>query len=493
MKIRAHNFLPVSIYLLSASMCFGQIELPKIISSNMVLQRDANVKIWGWSAKNEKISLTASWITKTLTSNADKNGRWEFEVKTTLSKDAQAITLSDSKSEKKLNNILFGEVWLCSGQSNMEMTLTGYVAQPTKDGLQAIVHSGNPNLRLFTVERSGSDTPKDSLGAVRPWAEANPENVAEFSAVAYFFGSQLQEILDVPVGLIHSSWGGSKIQAWMPDELASQYESYNLNEVDWKNPRVARRTPTILFNAMINPILNYTIKGTLWYQGESNRTEAEKYREMLPAMVSDWRKRFESGEFPFYYVQIAPFYYRKDALVYDDDRNSAYIREVQSQLRSEIPNSGVAILSDIGDSLTNHPPFKKQVGDRLLYQALSKTYGYSWLDSDGPAYKSIEIMGDSALINFDYAERGLYAPNGLSNFEIAGEDKVFYPAEASIFKSHKVLVKSDKVAKPVAVRYGWSNYFKGTLFDTSYLPASTFRTDNWEDAINAATLESNDK
>jgi sialate O-acetylesterase len=289
----------------------------------------------------------------------------------------------------------------------------------------------------------------------------------------------LQEILDVPVGLIHTSWGGSSVQAWMSNDVLSVYKKVQLDSVDiTKTPNVI---PTALFNAMINPLIPYTIKGALWYQGESNRTEPEVYKELFPAMVKDWRTRWGLGDFPFYYVQIAPFVY--------GNTNSALIREVQLQCVDIIPNSGFAITMDIGDKGAIHPPRKKEVADRLLFNALNQTYGYKTVDFAGPVFDTLTVKDGGMVLKFKHAETGLYTFDKLEGFEIAGSDKVFYPANAKIVNRKEVLVNSDKVPNPVAVRYAWRSWVVGTLYDINLLPASSFRTDTWSDAKQAENLE----
>lgn len=457
----------------------AKVTLPAIVSSDMVLQRNTTVVIWGWADSKEKISLEASWLQDPLKIKADNEGNWKVEVETTGSKEPQEIKISGEDSEITLENILFGEVWICSGQSNMQQSLNGYTGQPTFRALPTIARAENPNLRLFSVHRVGAKTPEKDLIEYTGWQAASPENVRDFSAVAYFFGKQLQEILDVPVGMIHTSWGGSRVEAWISKEVMNNFQEVNLDDVD-----ITRRTnqiPTVLYNSMIHPLIPYTIKGALWYQGESNRLEPDKYKELLPAMVKDWRTRWEIGDFPFYYVQIAPYLYGNNE-AFDSVDNSAFIREAQLQCVDLMPNSGIAITMDIGEKYCIHPAKKKEVADRLLYNALNQTYGFSALDYASPVYESLETRNDSIILSFKNAENGLYTYEGLEEFEIAGEDKVFYPAEAKIFRGRFVLVKSEQVPEPVAVRYAWRNWVMGTLYDTNLLPASSFRTDEWDDA-----------
>ena len=460
----------------------AEVELPAVISSNMVLQRNTTVKVWGWADAQEKIIINTSWLNEAINIEADNEGTWQTEIKTTNSKEPQTIKIKSQTSDILLENVLFGEVWLCSGQSNMQQPLKGYNGQPTYGGTMAVAKSANPNLRLFTVDRVGSKTPVQDVEKYIAWQEAGPDNVLDFSAVAYFFGQQLQEILDVPVGLIHTSWGGSSVQAWISKEVMNGYQNVNLDDVD-----ITQRTnhiPTALFNAMIHPLVPFTIKGALWYQGESNRGEPEAYKKLFPAMVKDWRTRWGIGDFPFYYVQIAPYLYGNNDAFQTVD-NSAFIRETQLQCLDLIPNSGIAITMDIGDDECIHPPQKKEVADRLLFNALNQTYGYKTVDYAAPIFDSLEEKDGGLVLKFKNAETGLFAYDNLEGFEIAGEDKVFYPADAEIINRMNLLVKSGDVHSPVAVRYAWKNWIVGTLYDTNLLPASSFRTDNWDDATQA--------
>jgi len=461
--------------LLSFQVVNAKIKLPAIVSSNMVLQRNSHVTLWGWADPYEQIEIKASWLMNTLQLEADKAGNWRIEVKTTKSKEPQIIELHSKTSDITLENVLFGEVWLCSGQSNMEMPVKGYNGQPIFGSLSAIARSNNPNLRLFTVNPGGSKTPLKDVEKYISWQQATPESVSDFSAVGYFFGQQLQEILDVPVGLISTSYGASSVEAWMSKEVMNRYQEINLENVDiTKNPN---KTPTALFNSMIHPLIPYTIKGVIWYQGEANRREPVKYKELFPAMVKDWRTRWGLGDFPFYYVQIAPFLYNnKNDIELETTKNSAFLREAQLECLDLIPNSGIAITLDIGNAEFIHPPKKKEVADRLLYNALNQTYGFNAVDYASPRYDSHEIKDGGIVLSFKNAEAGLYCFDKLEGFEISGNDKIFYPAEAKIVDRNKIIVKSEKVTEPKAVRYAWRNWVIGTLYATSLLPVSSFRT-----------------
>lgn len=463
----------------------AKITLPAIVSSNMVLQRNTTVVLWGWADPKEKFTLEASWVEDPIKVMADAEGNWRVDVVTTGSKEEQTIEIESQDQTIILENILFGEVWLCSGQSNMVMPVRGFNGQPTFGSNEAIAKSANAKIRLFVVPQIGAKTPQIEIGKMASWEIASQESVWKFSAIGYFFGQQLQEILEVPVGLIQSGRGGSRVEAWISKEALSEFQDVNIENADMSKSRIV---PTAHFNGMINPITPYTIKGALWYQGEGNFTNPERYKTIFPAMVEDWRTRWEIGDFPFYFVQIAPYFYNKpDA--FNTNTNSAFMREAQLECVDLIPNSGIAIALDAGEELNIHPAKKKEVADRLLYNALSQTYGYAFVDGTSPVYDSMEVTAEGLLLKFKNVDRGLYAFGELSGFEIAGEDHVFYPAQAKIVNRRDVLVSSEEVSQPLAVRYAWSNWVEGTLYEDSFLPASSFRTDNWEDAFRAQKEE----
>ncbi len=461
----------------------AKIKLPAIVSSNMVLQRNSEVAIWGWADAGEQIKVETSWLNDSYAIRANQDGKWHLIIKTTNDKAPQTIKLTSENSNILLDNILFGEVWLCSGQSNMEQPVKGYYGQPTFGGQETILNSNNPNLRLFTVHKAGSKAPLEDLGEYIAWDTANPSNVSDFSAVGYFFGQHLQEILDCPVGLINTSYGASHVEAWMSLEELSKYQNIDLDNYDiTKN---VFRIPTALYNAMIKPLIPYTIKGVLWYQGESNRFKPEDYKQLFPTMVKQWRTDWNIGNFPFYFAQIAPFRYWEDHenIEFNTPVNSAFIREAQAECAELIPNSGIAITIDVGDEHCIHPPKKKEVAERLLLHALHKTYHLK-VDCESPKFKSSEQKEDGILLKFEHNTMGLYSSEkDISGFEIAGSDKIFYKANARIVNYGEVHVRSDQVKKPVAVRYAWRNWVVGTLYGGNMLPVSSFRTDQWESAI----------
>jgi sialate O-acetylesterase len=329
---------------------------------------------------------------------------------------------------------------------------------------------------LYTVPRSSVASPQEN-SKPSVWKTANPETVAPFSAIAYFFGNLVHELTNVPIGLIHDSYGGSTIEAWMSaDDLKSFPEVKIPLPTDTIKDLV--HTPTTLYNGMLHPVIGYGIRGALWYQGESNVERAERYEDLFPAMVANWRKAWDNGVFPFYYVQIAPFRY-----TYADKTNlkmnSAYLRDAQRKSLAKIPNSGMAITLDVGTDKTIHPWSKREVGERLAYLALSQTYGIKGFVGSSPTYESIAIDKDKAVVKFTNSPNGLTSfGKELTLFEIAGADQKFYPAKATISGS-SVTVSSADVKSPVAVRYAFKDFVVGDLFGTEGLPISSFRTDSW--------------
>lgn len=459
----------------------AELKLPAIFGNNMMLQQNTEVKIWGWADKGETITVSPSWSKQKYTGKVDNTGKWSFKIPTpTASYQTYTISVSDRKSNVNLNNVLVGEVWLCSGQSNMEMPMKGFKNQPVSGGNEAILKSKNKNIRLITVKRASSLNPQDDI--IGEWAEATPETVKEFSATGYYYGKLLNEMLDVPVGLILSAWGGSWIEAWMSKDMLADFKEVKIPVSD-EDTKVPNRTPIMLYNSMINPIAGYTIKGCIWYQGESNYERPDQYPLLFEKMVSEWRKAWGQNEFPFYFCQIAPYNYASIAPVEKQGGkfNSAFLREAQCKSAQIIPNSGMVVLMDIGEEKCIHPQNKKTGGERLAIMALGKTYGLTGFAYESPTFEEMTIEGNKAVLSFDNAPMWLSSyGQELKLFEVAGADKVFYQAKAEIKRS-KVEVSSDKVSKPVAVRYAFKDFVVGDLFGTEGLPLSSFRTDDWNE------------
>lgn len=650
----------------------SSIELPSLFTNNMVIQQSDTLVVWGWSQKGVKVNAQATWG-EVATSKTDSTGRWTIKLPTpSADKTRHELLISTKDTLVVIQDVLLGEVWLCSGQSNMEMPMKGFqYDQPYEyinNSENEIKNANYPEIRMFTVKRKIEFSPQKNC--VGKWVVCSPENVPEFSATAYFFGKELHNKLDVPVGLIHSSWGGTPAQSWAqvdyvekidefkniknqlaitndkkspynkwlssmskverdslimvdkmkwidpknkdilkPDyddsswetltlkDVASAFEKDNFNGVSWlrqainidslppKNltvnlgntddlyvlfingQQIARKeywgehnnrytipenllkvgvnniavrfidvwgrggfdkdpqrgiyynekkyisfneqwkfkkkailieqdfynlnhgdqtilkpspdrlskspySPTVLYNAMIAPLIPYPIKGAIWYQGESNRNKPKQYQTLFPAVIDSWRKQWNRGNFPFYYVQIAPYNYNEEV-----PSLAAELREAQFLTLSK-ENVGMAVTMDIGSLTTIHPPNKQDVGQRLALWALANDYGKNELVYSGPLYKDVEFNGKQAIVSFKHIGSGLFSPDKeLSYFELAGEDLKFYPAKANI-KDDKVIVQSNKVQAPKIVRYGWKDTAMPNLYNKEGLPASSFRSSN---------------
>ena len=466
------QFIAICFLLLFAEVdLLAQLSLPSIFGDNMVLQQQTNAAIWGNATANATISVRTSWNNRTVTTRADREGLWKIKIPTPSAGGPYTVTISDGKPVT-LRNVMIGEVWICSGQSNMEMPMKGLRNQPITGSNEYIATSTNNSIRLITVPRITSLTPLDDFTG--SWKSCEPENVAEFSATAYFFGLMLNEALNVPVGLICTSWGGTRIEPWISEDGFKDFEWVKLPDKTQKPDNLSPQTPTVLFNAMINPLVGYGLRGAIWYQGESNRNEPVQYQKLMPGLADNWRSVWDIGVFPFYYVQIAPFDYGPAGL------NSAYLREAQLKAVKDGTNMGMACIMDTGEKDNIHPADKKTAGDRLAYLALSKTYGMKGFASEGPILKEMTVEGSMVKLTFDNAPNGLTSfGKELLSFEVAGTNKRFYPATAFITNSGVTLI-SPVVNEPVAVRYAFKDFVIGDLFNVEGLPASSFRTDDWE-------------
>lgn len=493
----------LSLFLIFLSASFSitaQIKLPALVSDNMVLQQDAKVNLWGWASPNEKINIQLGWQNSSIETVANATGDWKVAVNTPKGSEKAYSIIINASNKIVLNNILIGEVWICSGQSNMYFPIgkeEGTWKTGVKNYEEEIVKANYPNIRLFTVLTNASPKPLDDVTG--RWAACSPESIKTFSAVAYFYGRELYQKLKIPIGLISTSWGGTKAEAWTsqdvlegnPDFLTileedaknekayqEKLEAYYLNlkneqlannalKTELKKPKKeTNKTSYVLYNAMLHPLINYTMKGVIWYQGESNSGKAKLYQTLFPAMVKNWREDWKQGDFPFYYVQITPH-----------KGQTPEIREAQLLSLKVIPNSGMAVTTDVGDTNNIHPIEKQTVGHRLALIALAKTYNENKLVYSGPIYNHMKIKKDKIQLFFDYADSGFKKTTGdLKEFEIAGDDKVYYPAVAKI-DGKTIAVFSEKVKNPVSVRFAWKAVPDPNLFNGENLPASPFRTD----------------
>ncbi len=497
---------------------FADVKLPSIFGNNMVLQRDIPAPIWGWAKPDEEVSIALvrhdGAVIYKETKVTDQNGDWKFLLPATPVGGPYRISVVGSDTIKVTNtieftNILFGDVWVCSGQSNM-----GWTVNASKNSQEEIAAADYPNIRLFGIPNISSGLPKLDVNA--EWRPTTPDSVRHFSAVAYYFGRHLYKELVVPIGLIDTSWGGTRIEPWtspegfksvpalssISDELADIDKNYRMQlpekikEIEeWIaetqsalesggvilqmpeniHPLTPHQRPTALYNSMVHPFVPFAIRGALWYQGESNMREGMVYHEKMKALINGWREVWGQGDFPFYFVQLAPWggYDR------DDPTHLPKFWEAQTATLA-VPNTGMVVTTDIGNIKDIHPRNKQDVGLRLALWALAKNYGKEGLVYSGPLYKSMQVEDNAIRISFDHVGSGLVSRDGesLTWFQIAGEDQQFVEAEATI-DGDTVVVSSDSVESPVAVRFGWNQIAEPNLMNKEGLPTSPFRTDSW--------------
>jgi len=461
-------FVPGILVLCSASM-MADVKLPSIISDNIVLQRNSKVKIWGWASPGEKIKIRASWLKSAVSVTADDSGKWITQLKTTKEGGPYTLTIT-GRNVVKVKNILLGEVWVCSGQSNMEFTidmLGGWNAFYRKEKRE-LEKNDFSRIRLCQVQKATSEVAVDTCTA--SWSPANVKNVTNFSATAYFFGRKLYRSLHLPIGLISSNWGGTPAEAWAEKRYMETDRELKFYLQGPNSGGSVPGRPSVLFNGMIHPLLNFRIRGVVWYQGESNRNDADTYGQLFAALIRNWREAWGLGDFPFYYVQIAPYKYDEPY------PSAAYLREAQLKTLS-VANTGMAVTMDIGDVGNIHPKNKPEVGHRLALWALAKTYGWKVPDYSGPIFKEMKKEGSRIRLFFDHAKGGLVAKHGKLNcFAVAGTDGKFVDADAMVDKN-TVVVSGGHVDDPVAVRFAFTNTDSSTLFNKAGLPSSSFRTD----------------
>lgn len=495
------RFVSVALVLVIAVSALGEVRLPSIMGSNMVLQREALAPIWGWADPGEAVKVAGSWQDGWVKTKADSDGKWMVRLQTPAKGDDCKVVIEGS-NRIELENVLIGEVWVASGQSNMQWAVSS--SNNAEDEIAAAKY---PKIRLFYVTRATADTPQDDCEG--SWQVCSPETVGGFSAVAYFFGRTLHRELGAPIGLINTSWGGTPAESWtrraaleadedfvpilerfdaaLKDYPAAQ-ERYKKTVEKWEGqvkaakeagknaPRKPRfshlgdpghpHRPSTLYNAMIAPLIPYNIAGAIWYQGESNAGRSYQYRTLFPAMIENWRDDWGYGDFPFYFVQIAPF-----------RGQTPEIREAQLIALRTTANTGMAVTMDIGNPDNIHPKNKQDVGKRLALWALAKDYGEKNIVYSGPLYTHHRIEGSKIRLFFEHCGSGLVADGGsLTHFVIAEKEGEFVPAKAKI-EGDTVVVWSDGVKEPAAARYGWENAAEPNLFNKEGLPASPFRTD----------------
>ena len=464
----------------------AKVKLPHILGDNMILQQDTEVNLWGWDKPNTDIKVSTSWASQTHTAKTGKDGKWAVKVKTPKASYTPLSITFDDGEKTTLNNILSGEVWVCAGQSNMEMPIKGFGNCPVKDFNKVVLDANNyKGIHYVKIPSIMSSKPLDDANC--EWKEVNTETVGDASATGYFFAQVVNKALDIPVGLVMANKGGSRVESWLDHDYLKKntHEPLDSNAIVKKYPTDYHR-PMLWGNGTFHPILNYSVKGIIYYQGCSNVGDpAGQYTQRLTDLVAQWRRDFKQGELPFYFVEIAPYWYDNA-----NGDNGAKLREQQFNAAKAIPNSGFVCTNDLVypyEKEQIHPCQKQQVGERLAYQALNKTYGMKSIICESMTFKEMTIKNDTVCVHFDNEFGGLSRLNDIEGFEIAGEDKVFHKATAKHYwKSGKdswrecVIVTSPEVKKPVALRYCFRNFQIGNLANAGGLPLFPFRTDNWE-------------
>ncbi len=520
--------LALAVVWTASGILIADVRMPKIFGDNMVLQRDIPVPVWGWAEKGEAVTVSFAGQEKTATAGDD--GRWTLKLDPMKANKEPGVFKVRGKNEISCKNVLVGEVWICSGQSNMEMSVNGSL-----NAKEECAAATNPIIRHIKVKNTQSHYPKDDISG-NAWVECSPGTVGNFTAVGYFFARELVKELDVPVGLIGSNWGGTRIEPWTCPEgfkavpelkgIVPQFEAWDVrteagqkaygdqiaNMKAWLEaaekalaaktpvpdapspfPPADHQQPTKLFNAMINPLIPFAFRGAIWYQGESNGGEDIIYMHKMRALIEGWRKMWNQAgntDFPFYHVQLANFQ--------NSDPNNAAggdgwakLRDAQRKSITAIPHTGMAVIIDIGEAGDIHPKNKQDVGARLARWALAKDYGKDIVFS-GPLYKDMKVEGDKIRVSFDSVGGGLVIgekkglepmtevkDGKLKWFAIAGEDKKWQWADA-VIDGGTVVVSSPNVKQPVAVRYSFMmNPVGANLYNREGLPASPFRTDEW--------------
>lgn len=445
----------------------GAITFPSIIGNHMVLQQKATITLWGWCDPSEEIKIKPGWDTTTYSTKGDNAAIWKITIPTSVAGGPYTISFSGYETVT-INDVMIGEVWLCGGQSNMAFSANNGIKQAIEEAPAA----NNNSIRFFYVEKASSNVLQNDCKG--EWKVCTPEEMKRFSAIGYFFGKKLQQELNIPVGLIGANWGGTPAEVWMPAELIEQDSLLKQSKGKlWASDEWWPVQPGICYNAMIYPISHYTMAGVIWYQGESNTDAAFTYHKLFTTLIQSWRKAWQN-ELPFYFVQIAPSSH------YQGQYTGALLREAQTQ-SLVLPKTGMVVISDLITDINEiHPQNKKDVGIRLANYALSEQYDKTGIPYKSPIFKSMQLNAGKAIISFTGVLTGLKTINGAATgFLIAGDDKLFMPAEVTI-RADKVVVYYKSIKHPVTVRFAFNNTEIPNLFTNEGLPVSGFRTDNWE-------------
>jgi len=443
----------------------AQLRLPAVIGSNMVLQQQDSVALWGWAGPGEKVFVTTGWDNKSDSVKVSNGAKWKLKVKTPAAGGPFSINITTRGKTTTLQNVMIGEVWVCSGQSNMEWSYNN----GEKDTRNELAGCATNNIHFLNIPKTTADAPQDDIKA--EWTACDSITIKGFSAVGYFFGKKLQQQLNVPIGLINSSWGGTPAEVWAPEEAVTTEPVLKAAAAKLTPAAWWPHQPGLAYNAMIAPFVSYNIAGAIWYQGESNTNTNDTYSKLLGTMIGAWRTAWKK-DFPFYYVQIAPYKYGNNNI-------GALLQEAQTKTMS-FPNVGMVVITDLIDSVTNiHPSHKLQVGNRLANWALAETYKLPGISYKNPEYKTAEVKNNSITISFNNAPNGIQIKDGpVKGLYISGANENWLPAEARIEKG-KMVVWNKQLKQPVYLRYGFGNTLVGNIFSAEGLPLTPFRTDNW--------------
>lgn len=492
----------VFLLLVFVALLNAQLRLPGIFSDNMILQHYSAVTIWGWAQPYQRVDVKGSWMALAKNARADSEGKWSLRIKAPQAGGPYSIVIQSGREFIQLNDVLSGEVWLCAGGMNMDMPL-----KASENGKQEILSSDLPNLRLFKVPYNYSDKYQEDV--VASWKKSSAESSEDFSAVGFLFGKNLHQSLDVPVGIIQTTYNGAPAESWVDRDYLSRdaellpilerfkqrvlnypqlLEKYRQDLQQWEEEEKKdesekpiepilrdHKSPSSLYNGMIAPIVPYKFKGVIWYHGESNISRGWQYRKLFPRLIQSWRNNWNNVNMPFYFVQPAPYKYEnaEQSPLFD-------IRESLFYTMKTVLNTGMVVTTDIGDIENIIPADKQDVANRLALWAKARDYGNQSIVFSGPLYSSMEVEDGKIRILFEHLGQGLvsHANRPLTCFTIAGEDKVFHPAQATI-ERNTVLVSSPQVKKPIAVRFAYENSDVPNLFNRQGLPAAPFRTDNF--------------
>ena len=467
----------------------ADIRLPALFTDHMVLQQGQKNRVWGWADPGEEVIATIAG--QRHTAKADDKGKWLLTLDPLAVGGPHTLSLA-GKNKLAVEDVLVGEVWICSGQSNMQWSVS-----QSNDADLEIKTAKYPRIRFISVPQVGTQEPQDNFQG--SWKVCAPNTVGELSAVGYYFGRQLHQTLDVPIGLIDDAWGGSACEAWIRRDILAQDEQYKPLLDRWAqieatladavkskakgapNPNVltGNARPGNIYNGVLKPTIGYGIRGAIWYQGETNAGRAYQYRDLFPLMIKSWREEWQQGDFPFYWVQLADFKAQKDQPA---DSDWAELREAQTLTMDKLPNTGEAVIIDVGEGRDIHPRNKQTVGLRLARWALARDYGLSDLAHQSPRYKSMEKQGSKIVLSFDHVGAGLYTFDVTKpiGFAIAGSDQKFVWADAVLEGKDKIVVISPQVAEPAAVRYAWADNPVCNVYSREGLPLTPFRTDDWK-------------